>query len=112
MLMNILPRHFLCFPDYTERDWPQACDFPGQHTRSLRGYQLSLYQQAAERVDSRIGRSVDSVHAIGTFLLRKPMHGKDDRSEQPVKLQREGFIPESAEYRQVASFHRKPTMRV
>jgi len=58
MLMNILPRHFLCFPDYTERDWTQACDFPGQHTRSLRGYQQSLYQQAAEKVDSRIGRSV------------------------------------------------------
>jgi hypothetical protein len=40
------------------------------------------------------------------------MRGKDDRSEQSVKLQREGFIAESAEYRQVASFHRKPTMRV
>jgi hypothetical protein len=112
MLMNILPRYFLCFPDYTARDWTQACDFLGQHTRSLRGYQQSLYQQAAEKSRFTNRQECDSVHAIGAFLLRKPMRGKDDRSEQPVKLQREGFIPETAEYRQVASFHRKPTMRV
>jgi hypothetical protein len=52
------------------------------------------------------------IHLPALATLSRSSFAHDYVHSQPVELQREGFILESAEYRQVASLHRKPTMRV